>query len=101
MEKSKDKLHDKNWSPSYINLRDYAFFWDDARFTTPKTTPGKFGAIDSKLFKMLKKGHNNVKLFKDDLHRIALWLDSNSNFFGAYNNTEEQQAGKVVHPDMY
>lgn len=35
------------------------------------------------------------------INKIALWLDSNSNFFGAYNNTEEQQAGKVVHPDMY
>jgi hypothetical protein len=34
----------------------------------------------------------------EDLHRIALWLDSNSDFFGAYENTEAQARGEIVRP---
>jgi len=92
---------DPDWSTSYINLRDYAFFWNYASFTVPKTTPGKFGAMGSRLYKMLKKGHHDTELSEEELHRIVLWLDSNSNFFGSYNNTSEQAQGKVVCPDMY
>ena len=92
--------HDRNWPSSYRNLREYAFFWDHPVFTTPRTTPGKFGAIQSRLYNMLKKGHHDVKLNNEQMHRITLWLDSNSDFYGSYDNTEQQAAGKVVPPTM-
>jgi len=41
-----------------------------------------------------------VKLSKSDFHRITLWLDCNSNFYGAYAKTQEQIRGKVVMPDI-
>lgn len=91
---------DHNWTNSYRNLREYAFFWDNQVYTTPRTMPGEFGAIGSKLYSMLSKGHNGVKLSDEQMHRITLWLDSNSDFYGSYDNTRQQAAGKVVMPTM-
>jgi len=85
---------------SYNNLRNYAFFFDNAVYTTPRTIPGQFGARASKLYQMLAKGHNRLKLPPEDMHRITLWLDSNSDFFGSYENLEAQARGEVVQPTM-
>jgi hypothetical protein len=93
----KNKSH---FYTSYKSLQPYAFFFNNAAFTTPRTIPGQFGARASKLYKMLAKGHNDVKLTKEEMHRITLWLDSNSDFFGSYENILEQAKGKVVAPTM-
>jgi len=79
------------WFKSYHNLREHAFYFDNAVFTTPRTIPGKFGAKASKLYKMLTDGHHDVELSKDQMHRITLWLDSNSDFFGSYENLMAQE----------
>ena len=86
---------------SYINLRDYAFFYGAKGYgydgwTPPRTLPGRFGARASKLYAMLRKGHNKVELSAADLHRITLWLDCNSDFFGSYENVDAQCRGEVV-----
>jgi len=86
------------WYTSYHNLRKHAFFFDGAGWTTPRTTPGKFGAKASKLYKMLQAGHHEVELPEADLHRLTLWLDSNSDFFGSYENTLAQAQGEIVKP---
>jgi hypothetical protein len=95
------------WYTSYISLEKYAFFFGarpnysprdnqyDA-WTAPKTEPGKFGARASRLYQMLAAGHNDVKLTDEEWHRLALWLDANSDFFGAYENTLGQCRGEVV-----
>ena len=97
----KDAYH---WYASYRNLYPYAFHFG-AKFhpgydgwTTPRTIPGQFGARASKLVKLLDKGHYDVKLSPEEFHRITLWLDCNSDFFGAYENTEAQARGEVVKP---
>jgi hypothetical protein len=41
-----------------------------------------------------------VKLSDDDLHRMTLWLDCNSEFYGSYENIEAQAQGKVVRPTL-
>jgi len=94
---AKNKNH---WHQSYLNLRDYSFFFDDAVFTTPRTIPGKFGARASKLYKMLKEGHYEVDLTPEQMHRITLWLDSNSDFFGSYENLTAQANGEIVLPSL-
>jgi hypothetical protein len=96
---SKGKIG-RNFFNSYRNLRRHAFFFDNAVYTTPRTIPGKFGARASKLYQMLAKGHNKLKLPPEDMHRITLWLDSNSDFFGSYENLEAQAKGEVVQPTM-
>jgi hypothetical protein len=88
---------------SYENLREYAFFFGSFRneydpWTTPRTIPGRFGARASKLYEILKQGHHDVILSKEDLHRITLWLDCNSDFFGSYENTEAQAKAEIVQP---
>jgi hypothetical protein len=47
---------------------------------------------------MLAAGHHDVKLSPADLRRITLWLDCNSNFYGAYTSPEVQARGGVVKP---
>jgi hypothetical protein len=41
-----------------------------------------------------------VELAPEDLRRVALWLDCNSDFFGAYTRTVEQARGEVVEPEL-
>ena len=90
---------DQPWLPSYRNLKPFAFFYDGGgAFTESKTYPGKFGARASKLMATLEKGHHDVKLPPDDFHRLALWLDCNSDFYGTYENTQAQARGEVVRP---
>ena len=80
--------------------------------TPTRTTPGEFGARASRLLKLIQglpyrspttkklKKHAAVKLSQSDFHRITLWLDCNSNFYGAYVKTQEQIRGKAVMPDI-
>ena len=67
---------------------------------SPRTTPGEFGARASRLYQMLAKGHHGVKLSQPDMHRITLWLDCNSDFYGSYENTQRQAKGEVVWPTL-
>ena len=66
-----------------------------------RTIPGKFGAQGSPLLRYLDERHHGVSLSADDFHRITLWLDCNSEFYGAYENTEAQARGELVHPSLY
>ena len=88
------------WYTSYANLRPYAFFFDGAAWNQPRTIAGKFGARASKLHALLRKGHYDVKLSKADLHRLTLWLDANSDFFGSYESTDAQSRGEIVQPTL-
>ncbi|MHC4505740.1 MAG: HzsA-related protein, partial [Planctomycetota bacterium] len=90
----------ERWYTSYHNLRKHAFFFDNQVFTTPRTIPGRFGARASRLYKMLSAGHNKLKLSKEDMRRITLWLECNSDFFGSYDNIEAQCRGEVVKPTL-
>jgi len=69
-----------------------------------RTTPGKFGAKASKLYPLLTTGSHKdrVKLSKEDMHRITLWLDSCSVFYGVYEKEggKAQLEGKIVRPTL-
>ncbi len=69
-----------------------------ARKELQYSLPGKVGAQASKLYPMLLAGHNGVKLTPAEMRRITLWLDCNSNFYGAYQQPERQARGEVVRP---
>ncbi|MCX6875374.1 MAG: NPCBM/NEW2 domain-containing protein [Verrucomicrobia bacterium] len=86
---------------SYNSLREFTFFWDNAVFdNVPDSKPGQVGARRSKLYEMLTKGHHNLQLSREDLHRLTLWMDCNSDFYGSYEKLEEQKDGKVVWPSL-
>ncbi|MDR3234650.1 MAG: discoidin domain-containing protein [Planctomycetaceae bacterium] len=67
-----------------------------------RTAPGKFGARASKLYAVLKKGHYDVNLTPEEMHRITLWLDCVSVFYGVYEKDggEAQLRGEVVYPTL-
>jgi len=85
----------RQWYASYNSLIPYSFH---AYGNGYRTTPGQFGARASKLFAMLEKGHHDLKLSPEELHRITLWLDSCSMFYGVYEREggQAQLQGKVA-----
>ena len=87
--------------PSYNSLRSFTFFWDNAVFDgEPDSKPGQIGARRSKLYQMLVKGHHDLHLSKEDMHRLTLWMDCNSDFYGSYQNLEDQKLAKTVWPSL-
>ena len=81
---------------SYNTLVKYGFtaYGDNYR-----TRPGQFGARASKLIEMLERGHHDVKLSAEDFHRLALWIDCCSMFYGVFEREpgEAQLRGEVAH----
>ena len=89
---------------SYVSLApQYGFYaYGGAGGRSHRTTPGEFGARASKLYELLTKGHYDVKLPPEDLHRLTVWLDSCSMFYGVYEKEggEAQLRGEVVRPTL-
>jgi hypothetical protein len=97
------------YTRSYHNLAEHYGFWFQTLVNSLNTAgvhggsrvvPGKFGARAARLLDYLDERHYGVKLPEDDLHRIVLWLDCNSEFLGAYENAEAQARGEFVVPRL-
>ena len=96
------------WTRSYNNLAEkYGFYFHVSNGSInmgvhggSRTIPGKFGARASKLLEYIDARHYGVELSQEDFHRLTLWLDCNSEFYGAYENTVAQSLGKVVWPSL-
>ena len=89
---------------SYVNLApQFGYYsYGDAGGRTHRTTPGQFGARASRLYALLTKGHYDVTLPPDDLHRLTVWLDSCSMFYGVYEEEggKAQLRGEIVRPTL-
>ncbi len=85
---------------------DLGSLWQAARAGGSRTVPGNFGAHASELYTggyltgQSDKCTGKVKLSDQELHRITLWLDLNSNELGAYHDVEAQKRGELVRPDL-
>jgi len=90
----------QKWYASYFSLTPEYGFWKYGH--RHRTIAGKFGARASKLYAMLQKGHYDLKLPREDMHRIAIWLDSCSIFYGVYEKEggEAQLRGEIVRPTL-
>jgi len=84
------------WFTSFKNLQKHCFYYTNNSFTPPSTFPGQFGARRSKLYQMLRKGHNDLKLESEDWERLIVWMDGNCNFLGSETDIDAQADGKVV-----
>lgn len=89
----------RKWFASYNSLLPYAFtdYGNNLR-----THPGQFGAKAARLTQILEKGHYGVKLPAEDFHRITLWLDCSSMFYGVYEKEggEAQLLGLTARPTL-
>jgi len=96
------------WTRSYNNLAGkYGFYFHVSNGSInqgvhggSRTIPGKFGAKASPLLPYMDQQHYAVKLSQKDFHRLVLWLDCNSEFFGSYENTQAQAKGQIVPPTL-
>jgi Hydrazine synthase alpha subunit middle domain len=96
------------WTRSYANLAGkYGFYFhvSNGSINTgvhggARTVPGKFGARAAALLDYMGEDHYGVQLSREDFHRITLWLDCNSEFYGSYENTEAQARGEIVWPSL-
>ena len=91
---AKDPIANKFYA-SYNTLVNYGFtsYGDSYR-----SLSGQFGARGSKLIEMFEKGHHDVKLSKEDFHRLTLWLDCCSMFYGVFEKEpgEAQLRGEIA-----
>ncbi|MCX6872768.1 MAG: hypothetical protein NTW21_03025 [Verrucomicrobia bacterium] len=94
---------------SYNSLQSYAFHYPfltdsysngEITRSGSRSIPGKFGAMASKMMKYLDKTHYGVALTPEEFRRITLWLDCNSNEFGAYTKLDGQRKGEIVWPEI-
>jgi hypothetical protein len=93
---------------SYKNLQPYLAYYEmtamngwNYEFGPVVTTPGKFGAKGvSKLYPLLKAGHQGVTLSDTDLRSIALWLDLNSDMYSDDIKRDSQASGQAVTPSL-
>jgi hypothetical protein len=104
-----DRVEGKfGWSRSYTSLAaKFGFYFDvsNGSIREPlhggsRTTAGQFGARAAKLTGYLEPRHYGVQLSPEEFHRLTLWLDCNSEFYGAYEDTAAQARGEVVRPSQ-
>jgi hypothetical protein len=86
----------RNWTESYIALlraegkpSRYAKSHDMINWISPQSGPEmmkpySFGAAQSPMLAMLKKGHNKVKLTGEEYEKLACWIDLAVPFCGDY-----------------
>lgn len=60
--------------------------------------PMQEGARVSTLWKKMEAAGVWKEMSAEDIRRVTLWLDCNSNFYGAYKEKEKQARGEVVRP---
>ena len=69
------------------------YFVSPKPYEPSRTTPGKFGAMGSKLLKYLDKSHYDVKLTPAEFRRITLWVDANAPDRGFEKLSPDQRIG--------
>lgn len=92
------------WTTSFESLLPYAWSLNGGNgiFNVEggRSKPGELGARVSRLMDYLEPAHHGVQLTAEERERIVLWLDTNSNFYGAYHDTEDQAKGQRVEPEL-
>jgi hydrazine synthase alpha subunit-like protein len=108
-----EKTAGRLWSDSYLSLTkaydDRGFLkgrsddvvnWINVQDVPPMLPPYHGGAARSRLMTMLEKGHGKIELSREEMEKIACWLDLLVPYCGDYTEancwTEEEKA-KYAH----
>ena len=96
----------KGFSRSYQNLKPFLrwYEWGGVSISQIATHPGRIGADESPLTKILEDATHQPELKWTDAERrrIYLWLDANAPFYGTYSHEEQlaQREGRAVPPPV-
>ena len=91
----------------FEDMRPYVYYYSGSMRGGTMTTgthggsrscPGRVGASEAKLGKILFDENHKDTVSDEDRHKIILWLDANALRLGAFQNEEGQKAGKLVWP---
>lgn len=99
-----DEFAQHGWSAAFTTLARHAWGKSGGNGAIKKnkrsySLPGQEGFRVSGLYKILvENDHHGVKLTSGEMRRISAWVDCNSNFYGAYVETEKQADGEIVKP---
>jgi len=79
----------RRFSDSYVNLTlggnpDAVVNWLNAQSIPPMLPPYFAGSAKSRLMTMLREGHNRVRLSREELDKIACWIDLLVPYCGEY-----------------
>lgn len=94
----------ETFSKSYENLRPFIkwYEWGGASITQLTTRPGRIGADESPLIKVIEDATHkeHVNLSDQDRRQLYIWLDGNVPFYGTYAKDQQlaQKTGKTVAP---
>jgi len=72
------------FNASYIDLRSKGLVKVPGAGPAKTYDPYAWGSHASKLVQVLQKGHNEVKLSKEDFDRIVTWVDINAPYYPTY-----------------
>ncbi len=65
-----------------------------------QTTPpgGKFGALGSRLMRILRQGHQGASPSDEELRTLAAWIDCNAVFYGSYDSQDNKKElrGEII-----
>jgi len=64
----------------------------------PVTQPGFFGSLNDPLIKLLREGHYDAVLSREDFDRLTTWMDANALFYGTFDpaDQERQRRGERI-----
>jgi len=90
----------RNWSDSYLALTkggrpNEIVNWLNVQSIPPMLPPYFTGSPKSKLMTMLRNGHNKVKLSREELDKIACWIDLLVPYCGDYMEANAWGEGGV------
>jgi len=91
-----------HFTRSYNNLKPYLrwYEWGGASITGAVTRPGRIGADESRLTKILADATHAPKLNlpREDRDKLYIWLDGNVPFYGTYDKADQQRqkSGQAV-----
>jgi hypothetical protein len=92
----------ETFSKSYESLKPYIrwYEWGGSSITQVVTRPGRIGADESPLLKILEDTTHSkyVNLDKEERERLYIWLDGNVPFYGTYEEKQQlaQKNGQAI-----
>ena len=91
-----------NFSKSYESLKPYVrwYEWGGSSITQIVTRPGRIGADESPLLKVLEDSTHakHINLTEKERDRLYIWLDGNVPFYGTYDEKQQlaQKNGQAI-----